>query len=59
MVDMGYLKEKPIAVLGGGATARGHASCAAHQGKEVRLYELPEFFDGLGCTPKNKEKISE
>jgi opine dehydrogenase len=55
MVDMSYLKGKPIAVLGGGATARGHAACAAHQGREVRLYELPEFFDGLGCIKDKKE----
>ena len=55
MTDMSYLKDKPIAVLGGGATARGHAACAAHQGKEVRLYELPEFFDNLGCIKDNKK----
>jgi opine dehydrogenase len=55
MANMSYLKDKPIAVLGGGATARGHAACAAHQGKEVRLYELPEFFDGLGCIKDKKE----
>ncbi len=55
MVDMSYLKNKPIAVLGGGATARGHAACAAHQGKEVRLYELPEFFEGLGCIKDLRE----
>jgi opine dehydrogenase len=55
MIDMSYLKDKPIAVLGGGATARGHAACAAHQGREVRLYELPEFFNGLGCIEDMKE----
>lgn len=55
MIDMSYLQDKPIAVLGGGATARGHAACAAHQGREVRLYELPEFFDGLGCIKDMKE----
>jgi len=52
---MSYLKDKPIAVLGGGASARGHAACAAHQGREVRLYELPEFFDGLGSIKEKKE----
>lgn len=55
MINMSYLKDKPIAVLGGGATARGHAACAAHQGREVRLYELPEFYDGLGCIKDRKE----
>ena len=55
MIDMSYLKDKPIAVLGGGATARGHAACAAHQGKEVRLYELPDFFDSLGYIKDKKE----
>lgn len=53
--DMSYLKDKPIAVLGGGATARGHAACAALAGKEVRLYELPEFYDGLGCIKDLRE----
>lgn len=55
MTGMEYLKNKPIAVLGGGATARGHAACAAITGHEVRLYELPEFFGGLGCIRENRE----
>jgi opine dehydrogenase len=52
---MEYLKEMPVAVLGGGATARGHAACAALAGRKVRLYELPEFFGGLGCIAQNRE----
>ncbi|HOI82158.1 MAG TPA: NAD/NADP octopine/nopaline dehydrogenase family protein [Synergistales bacterium] len=55
MGKMDYLQEKPIAVLGGGATARGHAACAALAGREVRLYELPDFFEGLGCIKENRE----
>ncbi|HPJ26279.1 MAG TPA: NAD/NADP octopine/nopaline dehydrogenase family protein [Synergistaceae bacterium] len=54
-MHMEHLKNKPIAVLGGGATARGHAACAALAGREVRLYELPEFFRGLGCIGNNRE----
>ena len=50
-----YLKDKPVAVLGGGATARGHAACTALAGREVRLYELPEFFEGLGCIASKRE----
>ncbi len=52
---MDYLKDKPIAVLGGGDTARGHAACAALGGREVRLYELPEFFNDLGCIKDKRE----
>jgi len=52
---MDYLKDKPVAVLGGGATARGHAACAALAGREVRLYELSDFFEGLGCIKDNRE----
>ncbi len=55
MEGMDHLKDKPVAVLGGGATARGHAACAALAGREVRLYELPEFFGGLGCIKDNRE----
>jgi len=55
MAGMEYLGNKPVAVLGGGATARGHAACTALAGREVRLYELPDFFDGLGCIAKNRE----
>ena len=54
-MNMEYLKEKPVAVLGGGATARGHAACTALAGREVRLYELPEFFEGLGCIANKRE----
>lgn len=55
MKDMSYLKDKPIAVLGGGATGRGHAASAAFVGKEVRLYEHPDFFQNLGCIRENKQ----
>ncbi len=55
MLDMSYLEEKPIAVLGGGATGRGHAACAAIVGKEVRLYEHPDFFEGLGCIRETRQ----
>ncbi len=52
---MDYLRDKPIAVLGGGDTARGHAACAALGGREVRLYELPQFFNDLGCIKEKRE----
>lgn len=52
---MKHLENKPIAVLGGGDTARGHAACAAIAGREVRLYELPEFFPELGCIREKKQ----
>ncbi len=55
MVNIEYLKDKPIAVIGGGATARGHAACAALAGREVRLYELPEFWENLGCIRETRE----
>ncbi len=55
MTNMEYLQHKPMAVLGGGATARGHAACAALKGREVRLYELPEFFQQLGCIGEHRE----
>ncbi|MCF7934779.1 MAG: NAD/NADP octopine/nopaline dehydrogenase family protein [Synergistales bacterium] len=54
MSTMSYLGERPVAVLGGGATARGHAAATALAGREVRLYELPEFFDQLGCIRENR-----
>ena len=54
-MNMEYLKDKPVAILGGGATARGHAACTALAGREVRLYELPDFFEGLGCIANKRE----
>lgn len=52
---MEHLKEKPVAVLGGGATGRGHSACAALAGREVRLYELPQFWENLGSIKDNRE----
>lgn len=49
MKDVSYLANKPIAVLGGGATGRAHAcDCKLGNTKEVRLYEFPDYAESLG-----------
>jgi opine dehydrogenase len=48
--------EKPVAVLGGGATAQTFAADLTLSGYEVRLYELPEFASrSLGEVLKTHE----
>ncbi len=49
MGNMEYLKSKPIAIIGGGATGRTQAADCALAGREVRMYELPEFAASLGA----------
>ncbi|MGD9495816.1 MAG: NAD/NADP octopine/nopaline dehydrogenase family protein [Armatimonadota bacterium] len=39
--------ERTVAVLGGGAGARGAAAELALAGWQVRLWDLPEFLDGI------------
>lgn len=46
MFDDEVLKDSPIAVLGGGAVGKTCAAdCVLGGNKDVRLFELPEFFD--------------
>ena len=42
-MDMSYLKDMPIAVLGGGAVGKTMAADCALAGKEVRLWDQPRF----------------
>ena len=42
-MDMSYLKDMPIAILGGGAVGKTMAADCALQGKEVRLWDQPRF----------------
>ena len=42
-MDMSYLKDMPIAVLGGGAVGKTMAADCALAGKEVRIWDQPEF----------------
>lgn len=42
-MDMSYLKDKPIAVLGGGAVGKTMAADCALAGKEVRIWDQPAF----------------
>lgn len=44
---MQEISKKPIAVLGGGAGGKTLAADIALAGREVRLYELPEFKEGV------------
>jgi len=39
-----YLENKPIAVLSAGTSGIVHATDCAMEGKDVRLFEFPEFF---------------
>ena len=46
MFEDEVLKDSPIAVLGGGAVGKTCAAdCVLGGNKDVRLFELPEFFD--------------
>ena len=42
-MDMSYLKDMPIAVLGGGAVGKTMAADCAMAGKEVRIWDQPRF----------------
>ena len=42
-MDMSYLKDMPIAVLGGGAVGKTMAADCALAGKEVRIWDQPDF----------------
>lgn len=45
------LKDSAIAVLGGGAVGNTCAAdCVLAGNNDVRLYELPEFYDQNGLT---------
>jgi opine dehydrogenase len=50
---MSKILEKPVAILGGGATAQTFAADFALDGHKVRLFELPDF------ASKSLEKILE
>jgi opine dehydrogenase len=52
-MSQSHLAEKPIAVLGGGATGKLHAADCALAGREVRLAELPEFEDSIEGLQEN------
>ena len=65
MIDIKALKEKPVAVLGGGAVGKTIAADCVLGGNTVRLYDTPEFakktlagIEKTGITltgdPKNK-----
>ena len=43
MADVSYLKDMPIAVLGGGAVGKTMAADCALAGKEVRIWDQPAF----------------
>jgi len=55
MGKMDYLKNKPIAVLGGGASGRTHAADCALAGRKVRMFEFPEFEQYLGSIKDDKK----
>ena len=42
-MDMSYLKDMPIAILGAGAVGKTMAADCALAGKEVRLWDQPRF----------------
>ena len=42
-MDMSYLKDMPIAILGAGAVGKTMAADCALEGKEVRLWDQPRF----------------
>ena len=42
-MDMSYLKDMPIAILGGGAVGKTMAADCALAGKEVRIWDSPAF----------------
>lgn len=43
MADVSYLKDMPIAILGGGAVGKTMAADCALAGKEVRIWDQPRF----------------
>ena len=43
IMDMSYLKEKPIAILGGGAVGKTMAGDCALAGSKVRIWDSPRF----------------
>ncbi len=52
---MQYLNDKPIAVLGGGASGCTQAADCALGGKKVRMFEFPEFEKDLGSIKDDKK----
>jgi len=54
MADMSYLKDKPIAVLGGGAVAKAIAGDCALGGAKVRICDMEPF---AAKTLRNIEKV--
>lgn len=54
MKDFSYLKEKPIAVLGGGAVAKAIAGDCALGGAKVRICDMAPFAEK---TLRNVEKV--
>jgi opine dehydrogenase len=54
MKDFSYLKEKPVAVLGGGAVAKAIAGDCALGGAKVRICDMAPFAEK---TLRNVEKI--
>ena len=42
-MDMSYLKDMPIAILGAGGVGKTMAGDCALAGKEVRLWDSPRF----------------
>ncbi|KAF5042639.1 Opine dehydrogenase [anaerobic digester metagenome] len=49
-MDMSYLKDMPIAVLGGGAVGKTMAADCAMAGKEVRIWDQPHFAAKNFCN---------
>lgn len=45
-MDMSYLKDKPIAILGGGAVGKTMAGDCALAGAKVRIWDQPRFAEG-------------
>lgn len=54
MKDISYLATKPITVLGAGAAGRTHAADCTLAGREVRMFEFPEFAKSLGPVAEDK-----
>ena len=44
-MDMSYLQDKPIAILGGGGVGKTMAGDCALAGKKVRLWDAPRFAE--------------
>lgn len=43
-MDRSYLADKPIAIISAGSSGITHATDAAMEGREVRIFEFPEFL---------------